>query len=193
MDSIREITELQRLLTSMIRIGKVVAADYAAARVTVQIGDITTAPLPFMTQRAGENRNWSPVEVGEQVLLVCPSGDIDQAVVVGSLYQTSYPAPQSLPTVTTMVFKDGAEIEYDRVTHKLVANLPSGGTFDVTADGGITLNGDVTINGNTAVNGDVNVDGLIDATGEITGSGIDLSTHTHSGVASGSSSTGGPQ
>lgn len=37
------------------------------------------------------------------------------------------------------------------------------------------------------------VNGTINATGDITGAGISLSTHTHGGVESGSSSTGTPQ
>jgi hypothetical protein len=42
------------------------------------------------------------------------------------------------------------------------------------------------------VNGAAQFNGTIDATGEVTGNGIALSTHAHSGVTPGGSNTGGP-
>ena len=56
----------------------------------------------------------------------------------------------------------------------------------------IVLNGPVSQGaGNNA--GDFTFAGNITATGEVTGKGIKLSTHTHGGVQSGSSTTQGPQ
>lgn len=43
------------------------------------------------------------------------------------------------------------------------------------------------------INGDVTVSGTITASGDVTGAGISLSTHTHSGVEAGGSSTGTPE
>lgn len=48
-------------------------------------------------------------------------------------------------------------------------------------------NGTIEIKGNTTLQGNLTV------TGNVVGAGISLSTHTHSGVQSGSSSTGTPQ
>ena len=60
------------------------------------------------------------------------------------------------------------------------------------------VNGNVTINGNLEVNGNITCTGVltiptINATGGVTIAGIDYGTHTHSGVQTGSGSTGGPQ
>jgi hypothetical protein len=47
-----------------------------------------------------------------------------------------------------------------------------------------TFDGNVVINGNLTVNGSITVTGTVD--------GVNLSSHTHSGVTSGGDSTGGP-
>lgn len=55
----------------------------------------------------------------------------------------------------------------------------------------IVLNGPVN-QGSGSYAGDFNLKGNITAQGEVTGKGVKLSTHTHGGVQSGSSSTGSP-
>ncbi len=61
-------------------------------------------------------------------------------------------------------------------------------------DGGITLTSPiaVTINAPTTINGALAVNGTISSTGNMTAGGIDLQTHVHGGVQSGSGSSGGP-
>lgn len=54
-------------------------------------------------------------------------------------------------------------------------------------DGTVIINGDTTINGNLQVNG------TIQATGDITAGSISLQNHIHSGVETGSGTTGKPQ
>lgn len=55
------------------------------------------------------------------------------------------------------------------------------------------INGDGTINGDLAVNGNVVISGTGEFAGDVTGAGISLSTHTHSGVEPGTGATGLPQ
>ncbi|WP_041270455.1 Gp138 family membrane-puncturing spike protein [Frateuria aurantia] len=59
---------------------------------------------------------------------------------------------------------------------------PTGQVVKITAPGGLVIDAP-----------SVKCSGTVTASGEITGNGIPLSTHTHSGVQSGSSSTGKPQ
>lgn len=56
----------------------------------------------------------------------------------------------------------------------------------ITAPDGVTITADVTISGN------VSVSGTIDANGDVTGAGISLSTHKHTGVQTGGGTTGAP-
>lgn len=45
----------------------------------------------------------------------------------------------------------------------------------------------------TKVNGNLLINGQVDATGDVSGAGISLSSHVHSGVQTGSGNSGGPQ
>jgi len=76
-------------------------------------------------------------------------------------------------------------------------NTVKKGDWNVTLDkGNVVLtvtDGTVTIDCDTVnMTGDLNVDGNIVAQGEVTGNGVNLSTHTHSGVREGDHNTGIP-
>lgn len=190
-------------LASLIRLGTVLSVDLAEARCIVRFGDpddpapAQTGPIRWLTPRAGLTRVWSPPSVGEQVLLLCPDGQIGAAIAITGIVQDAFP-PLGNSTAEMIEFADGAKLSYDPEAHELVAVLPSGGTVDVTADGGITLRGDVTIegnlttNGNAAFTGDVTVDKTLTAEEDVVGDGISLKSHRHGQVASGSSLSGGP-
>lgn len=60
-------------------------------------------------------------------MLVAPGGDLNQAVVVGSLYRQAYPAPADSAEISRTRFKDGAVMEYDREQHHWYLFIPSGG------------------------------------------------------------------
>ena len=65
------------------------------------------------------------------------------------------------------------------------------GDTDMTA-AAFTLNGPVTINGTLHVTEAVIADSTINASGEVTGAGIPLSVHMHTGVQTGGSNSGPP-
>lgn len=123
----QDMTEAERRISNVALMGQVVALDTARARVRVQAGLITTGWLPFATMRAGEDRTWHPPEPGEQVLLVAPGGDLNQAVVVGSVYRAEHPAPADSADVSRTLFKDGAVMDYDRLQHHWRLAVPAGG------------------------------------------------------------------
>lgn len=122
---------------------------------------------------------------------------------------------------TFNIDKDGTTT-VDTLSHQLVMNNPdetitlthsSGTTIHIANNGTVSIdasNDIVNIDGNTTITGTLTVsdatslqstlavtgaqtnDSSITASGEVTGNGIKLSTHTHSGVKSGSSNTGTP-
>ena len=63
-----------------------------------------------MTSRAGDVRHWSPPVVGEQVLLLCPDGQPEQAIAIPALYQDNFPAPSDDPNEHLTIYGDGARI-----------------------------------------------------------------------------------
>jgi len=178
-------------LSSLIRIGTVLSVDLAEARCIVRFGDpddpdpAQTGPIRWLTPRAGLTRVWSPPSVGEQVLLVCPDGQIGAAVAIPAVVQDSFP-PLGSTAAEMIEFADGAKLTYDPESHELLAVLPAGGKVDITADGGITLRGDVTIEGS------VTVSETLTAAEDVVADGVSLKSHKHTGVQAGSAQTGEP-
>ena len=123
----QDMTEAERRISNVALMGQVVALDTVRARVRVQAGPITTGWLPFATLRAGPDRTWHPPEPGEQVLMVAPGGDLNQGVVVGSVYRAEHPAPADSQDISRTLFKDGAVMEYDRAQHHWRLAVPAGG------------------------------------------------------------------
>lgn len=122
-------SEIDRKLANLIRLGTVKEADYKKARVRIQIGKILTDWLPWVTSRAGQDRNWSAPSVGEQVVLLSPSGEMAQGVVIPAIYQQKHPAPSDKETDATLVFQDGSKVLYDKEKHHLTVSVVTDGTL----------------------------------------------------------------
>ena len=123
----QDMTEAERRLSNLVMLGQVAELDASRARVRVQAGPILTTWLPFATVRAGPDRTWHAPEAGEQVVLVAPGGDLNQAVVVGSLYRDAYPPPSDSADISRTEWKDGAALAYDRQLHHWHLSVPGGG------------------------------------------------------------------
>ncbi|MBV1933233.1 MAG: phage baseplate assembly protein V [Parvibaculaceae bacterium] len=140
-------SEIARRLENIIRRGTIASVDAAKARVTVKLGNIETAPLPFLAQRAGDDRDWWCPSVGEQVLVHSEGGDFSNGVVLTGLYQAAHPAPMSDPKKSGTHFGDGATVIYDRQAHRYSVDLPSSGEIVLTV-GASSLsikNGSITL------------------------------------------------
>ena len=139
----QQISELTRLLENLICFARVVEADYDAARLKVEISGRQTAWLPWLTERAGADRTWAPPEIGEQVLILSPSGDPANGVICGSLYSNDAPAPAASADITRHAFADGLVIEHDRAKQITRINaLDSGGTLVLEAENIIIRTGE---------------------------------------------------
>lgn len=135
--------ELSRRLESLIRSGTISAVDHGKALCRVHTGQLETDWLPWLESRTGETRSWNPPTVGEQVVLLCPSGDPASGFVLLGLYADAKPAPDSNPATHTVVFPDGARICYD---HALGALSATGiKTALVDASNSITAKADKSI------------------------------------------------
>ncbi len=181
------IDETDRTLGDIARLGTVASLDRASARITVQIGDAITGPIPWLTRADALGLSiWAPPGIGEQVLLICPEGEIAAAVAIPGIYSNANPAPAS-DEAYSLHIADGFVIRYDPAALSLDISLPAGGTFNLSAPGGASITGDLAVDGN------ITVTGAITATGNITGQGVSLKTHKHLGVAAGAAVSGVPQ
>jgi phage baseplate assembly protein V len=175
------ITDLLRRLENLIRLGTIAAVDHQAARCTVSTGGLSVPNLPWLALRAGDSSDWDPPTVGEQCILLSPSGEPAQGVALVGLYSQQRPAPSNSANVRRRTYPDGAVIDYDHASHTLSATLPAGGKAQLTAPGGVTILGNVDITGTVTVSADV------------VASGISLVTHKHGGVQTGSGTTAVPK
>lgn len=179
-------SDLEQMTGEVIQLGSIASVDHADATCTVQLGDIETGPLPWVAQRAGGVRSWSPPTMGEQCVLLCPEGDLQNGLVLVGLYSDAHPAPSTSPDIIRLDFPDGAYASYDHAGHAWSISIPAGGTMTIDAPGGVTINGPVQING------DVTIEGTATASTDLIGGGKSLKGHKHSGVQAGSAQSGAP-
>lgn len=175
------IAEITRLLENIVRFGTIEAVQMQPPRVKVKSGNIATTWLPWLNLRAGADREWDPPTIGEQVVLLSPSGNLAQGVVLTGLFSDLIPANGDREGLHRRTYRDGAVIEYDSIAKRLLAVLPTGGKAQLTAPGGVTILGNVDITGTVTVSADV------------VASGISLVTHKHGGVQTGSGTTAVPK
>ncbi|RSU45829.1 phage baseplate assembly protein V [Sphingobium yanoikuyae] len=176
----------------VLRLGTIASVDLANATCTAQSGEIVTGDIPWIAQRAGSVRAWSPPSIGEQCLILAPEGDLAAALAIVGLYSDACPAPSTDPNVSLVEYPDGAIIAYDHAAHALTATLPEGGSVTIDAPGGVTIIGDTGIVGDTHIAGSLNVSGTVTANEDVIGGGISLKSHKHGQVQAGSAQSGAP-
>jgi hypothetical protein len=98
--------------------------------------------------------------------------DLADAVMIATIHTKT-------PTTYIRFKKDGS----------IEMTAPSSMTINTPL---LTLNGDLKVNGKIDSSGNISSSSNIGAEGTVTGGGIVLNTHTHSGVQPGSGNTGGP-
>jgi phage baseplate assembly protein V len=193
------------MLGGVARIGRVVEAAAGdpkdpgdIPRVMVQIGGVSQGSyirnwMPWTTTRAGFDGEWWAPELDEQVLVIAPSGNLTQGIIVGSLYRGpltfdaaagNVTARDPIPSDTEKhihkrVYKDGSSVTYDRNSHNLsmvVKSAPDAAkeiSATITADQSIVLTAgatQITINQDGAVDivaqgNDITISGNVKVTG----------------------------
>ncbi len=133
-----ELLELARRLANVVREGTVAELDAENYRVRVAYDTdedgqpILTAPIPWLTARAGPDSTWWAPEEGEQVVLLAPSGELTQAMALPALYSDERPAPADTADKRVSRHSDGAVFEYDRENHRWRVTLPDDGEIVMT-------------------------------------------------------------
>ncbi len=185
---------------SLLRIGTIVELDLARALCRVAYGDpdsddgaAETGWIPWLAGRAGATRIWSPPSEGEQVLLLCPDGQLTAAVALPGLWRDIFAAPSTGPE-DAIRWDDGAQVVYDPDASEMQVILPAGATLLIQSPGGVTIDAEdgITLRGDVTIEGHVSVAGAIEAIGDVVGDQISLSTHRHGGVQSGAALSGDP-
>lgn len=166
-------------------------------------GDTTSLQMPVLLdcpvlwQGGGGVTATFPIAVGDECLVVfsarCIDGWWSQGGVKNPPHRRMHDLSDGFVLVgvrsvprTFAVNSTAAQLRSDDGS-TLIALNPTAQTLALTAPGGITLNG-VTIDSS----GNVTSPATMTATTDVVGGGKHLKTHTHSGVTSGSGTSGPP-
>lgn len=202
--------ELNRKIANIIKQGVIAESDPARALVRVQHGELTTDWLPYFVPAAGNVSVHRPPSVGENCIILSPSGETANGLVLCGMASTSFPSPAQSADETVVKFPDGANINYNhssgQMTLKAVAKLTIDApdtliTGNVVIQKMTTSNGLLTYTagmsggggagGGTIIKGEINHEGTLTNTGKITSNGVVLDTHIHTGDSGGK--TGKPK
>ncbi len=75
--------------------------------------------MPWITSKAGKDRDWSPPDIDEQVVVFSPLGELSLGVVLGGIYQEKYSAPENKKEINSVKFQGGTRLLYDKENHHL--------------------------------------------------------------------------
>ncbi|MGQ5522646.1 phage baseplate assembly protein V [Chitinimonas sp. PSY-7] len=153
-----ELSELDRMVAGLIEPGCVAAVQMKPPRVKIEADGWVSDWLPWFAFAAGKARYWRPPSVGEQAILLNPSGDPAQGFALVGFYTTNY-AGDGREDIVGWLMPDGAVMEYDHAQHSLlVAGIQSAtvqASTQVIVDCPETaFTGNVTIQGKLTVVGD---------------------------------------
>lgn len=150
--------DMMRRVAQTVQIGIVKETDYSdekKPRVKVQVGPRVSGWLPFSQGRSGDNSEWNPLDIDEQVMIFSPGGDMKQAVVGFTLPRADRPAPGKNPNQSIRRWKDGSTETHDRAEKTHVLEVPAGGKI-VLKCGASSL--EITDAGTTLTTPDFKVD-----------------------------------
>ena len=152
------LSDLAKRLSNIIRIGTIFEINVQTAKARVKIGELETDFLPWANSNSGSNNSWNPPEIDEQVIILSPSGDLSQAVILPSLYKNN--ASNSDQNIKSITYQDGSKISFNvssgtldldlkgDVAIKVVGNANiEGNNINITASSNIILDGNVDLGG----------------------------------------------
>ena len=126
-DIVRRLGALERRLAWQSREGTVVEVNAGAGLARVELQDgIVTGWIPWAEISAGANKTHNPVSEGQQVKVFSESGDMHDAVIMGSLNSDANARPSadgaahvlaSIGGVTVTVSGEGLAVQGGTVTH----------------------------------------------------------------------------
>jgi len=152
------LSDLAKRLSNIIKIGTIFEINVQTAKARVKIGELETDFLPWANANSGSNNSWNPPEIDEQVIVLSPSGDLSQAVILPSIYKNN--ASNSDQNIKSITYQDGSKISFNvssgtldldlkgDVAIKVVGNSNiEGDNINITASSNITLDGNVDLGG----------------------------------------------
>lgn len=111
-DQARVVGDIERRTGNIARMGTVEEVTHSPPRVRVRMGGLLSAPIPWLVGAASATKVWSAPAQGEQVMVLAPSGELAQGVVLRGVYSDANPPPSDNPDAEVVVFPDGSRVEW---------------------------------------------------------------------------------
>lgn len=165
--------ELSRRIENLIRFGSIHSVDHAKRLCRVQSGGMVTQWLPWIERRAGATTTWDPPTIGEQCVVLSPSGEPAGGMVFYGAPSDVIDTPSHAPEKHVIRFPDGATFSYDHdASHLEITGIA---TATIEARDSVTIDTPlVQITHMCRVYGP-----LIQVNGPLSSNGIVLDTHHH--------------
>nr|VFK12775.1 MAG: phage baseplate assembly protein V [Candidatus Kentron sp. LFY] len=132
-----DITEHDRQISNLIRIGIIEIVDHFNKRLRVRSGGVLTGWLPWPAEVGRNFIHWRPLRIGTQVILGSQSGDLEQATIIGMLYTQIFDSPSTDPALDLIEWNDGARISYNIDSGEMV--IKAIGDLCIKAGGNIWI------------------------------------------------------
>ncbi|MGC0151886.1 phage baseplate assembly protein V [Chromobacterium vaccinii] len=197
-----ELSELDRQMSNLLMPGSVCAVQLKPARVRIEADGWASDWVPWLALAAGKARHWRAPSVGEQAVLLNPSGDPAQGFALVGFYTDAFPG-DGRADVVGWLMPDGAVLEYDHAAGSLLVNgtktvtLKNADTVAIESGGAVTVKAasikldtpEAEVTGNLKIGGGLSQGGAggggaafagaITAAGDIMAGGISLQGHAH--------------
>ena len=114
--------EILRRLENLVRVGTIAEVRHGQpARCRVRTGNLTTAWVPWLAQRAAgaAGNHWWPPAIGEQCLLLAPGGDLLNAVALPGVYSDANPQATTREHLCQTDWAGGDHMKHDSEANTL--------------------------------------------------------------------------
>lgn len=165
-------------LNNLIRTGIII--EVKQGKVKVQSGSLVTRLVPYLTARAGDCTTWWQPSINEQVLLFCPSGEINNAIVLPAIYNSSNQPPEDFSNEHKIIYKDGTTVSYNY--ENKILNIETSGEVKIKAS-------KLTIEAETNVIGKLNATDIIKSDIDVVANNKSGKNHTHTDAEGRTTST----
>lgn len=150
------LNDLGRRLANIIRIGTIYEIDFSKAKARVKIGELETDFLPWVNSNSGNNNSWNPPEIDEQVVVLSPSGELNQAVILPSLYKNN--ASDDKQTIQSVTYEDGSKVTFDKMSGSLILDLQGDLNLNIKGAAAIKVTGNAEIEAaNVSLKGNIDL------------------------------------
>ena len=126
-ENTRRIADLESRLGNMQQLAKVTKVDEGKNLLDVQVRSIELKGIPYLTWRAGNTaKTYSVPEVGEVGVLMCPAGDVGNAMFMPAMFYKDSEAPEKDKNIMLRIFSDGVEEKWDGNDDTYVLRIGAG-------------------------------------------------------------------